>query len=65
MMRREWAIMAIDSSTLAIDLNGSLFVCLFETRNETRKERNEGRKREREKRKRSEWGARESDNSID
>ena len=29
MMRREWAIMAIDSSTLAIDLNGSLFVCLF------------------------------------
>lgn len=49
MMRREWAIMAIDSSTLAIDLNGSLFVCL--KREMKGKERNEGRKREREEEK--------------
>ena len=51
MMRREWAIMAIDSSTLAIDLNGSLFVCLFETRNERKgkERRKEEREREEEK----------------
>ena len=51
MMRREWAIMAIDSSTLAIDLNGSLFVCLKREMKGTRegRERGKGANREHER----------------